>query len=575
MKTIIFNRMIEYGIQWDFSKYSRSSGGRNAVYREPTTREIELFKHCPVLSLLNNSDNKKYYKHIRSIVEKLTNTKFPNPEIEYKSFIRKMKANKKFLIPTDVKTATYHIDILPNRFDIYQFLYNFQESLNNTLLFFEVTKCVIRERKLIHNIELYEQLIVHFMPFLLPYKVEPRYEVFERQCIIMSLFEEFVSSYPEDLDQFPFFAERVINCFLFLIQKSRESIQMCAWRSIAYMLKSVIFRVPETTAVAIVENVVTEIIGIPQIHQMLYHLLVTMEDVVFLPIIYFSSQIFRRVEFDQRDLQNIMTLCRKNKQIKRPFPIMRYMLQHSIYPSEKTRICLQILNENKKYFRTCSFLVRFSRVYIKRSFQWLVIAQKANKYKRFRSDVVYNIYTVYKLDLPYISEAIEVAASSLLYYYPNFPDVVNYFKIGRVEPQFQMEFKYLHYNMDELKKLLLYPAGCFKAQKDPEPRIKQYGDGSDDDGSENYEVGGNHLKMKSQPIDRDYDDELTDENAYNEVYVQFEFPPKAYSSIKANYDHDEQLEKRKKVCYLPMIIFSLTILIYFIWFFYFKMEYQY
>ena len=343
---------------------------------------------------------------------------------------------------------------------------------------------------------------------------------------------------------------------------------MCAWRYLTFIVKVAVFRVSEPVAVSLVENIVTKIIHIPQIHQMLYHLLVTMKDVFFLPVIYFSSQILKRVEFDQRDLQNIMNVCRKNPRIRRPFPIMRYMLQHSIYPSEKTSICFLILSENKRYFKTCKFLVRWSRVYIKRTFQWLVIARKANRYYHFRRYVAYNLWKLYNLNIPNISESIEVAASSLLYFYPNFPDVAGYFQISTIEPEFQEEFKYLCYNMDNLKFQLLYPAGCFKPREEVDNKPQQTPEGSDDENNDNYDQNHNSQYKVDENLDSD---KLNEENELIENYVQFEFPPVEYSSVNSTKSFTKKSNIRKRpATYVPFLILVIAMFSYFVWFAYFQ-----
>ena len=71
---------------------------------------------------------------MRSIVESISGKNFPDPQNQKSAFLSKIKANKKILTPETPEEVMDHISLLPNTFDIYQYMYNFQESLQKKFL---------------------------------------------------------------------------------------------------------------------------------------------------------------------------------------------------------------------------------------------------------------------------------------------------------------------------------------------------------------------------------------------------------------------------------------------------------
>ena len=530
----------------DSNEFTRTEG---AEYRKD-------FEHlCPILSLISGLPKQEYFEAAHKIVRKITGENAPNPRTERKQFIKFLKHNKSSFRFHTRNQLIKQIRIVPYKYPIHTIFFELSQNIKNENLLLSTLPQLLRENKFFDKKDLAEQLYDHYLPFINVYKSNDNltFNAIENQLNVFSILEYAVLHYPNFSDNIYYdtlskFFIRMAN----IIVDFDGTLRANAWR-ILFNTFTRVYPKFQTDDSTFVLNYVSTLLMMksPNQKENIYFLK-NLKTSNFLIGNYYSAKIIDNPHLLQEDFDIIDHLTLIHVNISYPLYILRHLIQLFISGDVFSRTAYYLLSKNIEYFKINQRLHNWTKCFFKRSFQWLYVVKRVNKYKNRRLFVIHCLYKLYQLNIPDMNQVILTSAASLLNAMP-YPEVLKMFpeaSHANLDPTFDTDFNGLLFNLRKLKKHLLWPQeklnhprplGCLAKNSPPKPmnqdRIRDTTSSATEQFSSSDEMSSDSEDSSSSSYSDNDDEYYQDEHDYQHSTIKIK---------KGKISKKKQPKKKKK-----------------------------
>ena len=423
---------------------------------------------CPFLCFVRFDTETQYFEDIHNFVMKLCcSIDVPDPSKSKEKFLQYLKVNSEFFSTSTTKDLIQQFNLIQTPFTMHMLLFDFLQKLRNPSVFLYSFETLFNSEYLVKDDICYEELFDHFLPFVRAYKSYQKlsFEIENQQLTLMELLTNICMSMPKTLSSYDKIYSRVLEKIFHVVNKYHENFTTLSINALRFFTKLFDEYIANFNEDEKAEKVIDFINALHPYHYqrraiMAYFLKVM--DSPFNACTYFISRLSTGLLFDQFDFEFLLDYMRENKDIEKPFQVMRHLLQTFMIGNAYSKISYLIIMENLHYFKTCARLEHWTQTFFRRTFQWLYVVERVGKYKNRSIETLNCLKALYDLNIPGMNEIVEVSCASLLNILPyrNTPIyqcVSRYFRMGEVDKTFRDEIFVLEYHVKQLKKQLLWP----------------------------------------------------------------------------------------------------------------------
>ena len=507
---------------WHSPGSGEGSGAESAAYR----KDFERF--CPILSLISDLPKQEYFKAAHRIVRKITGENAPNPRTERKQFLKFLKQNKSSFRFQTKNQLLKQIKIVPYKYPIHTIFFELSQNIKNENLLLSTLPQLLRENKFFDKKDLAEQLFDHYFPFIKVYRPsdELTFSSIENQLNMFSILEYAVLHYPNFSDNI--YCERLSKFFITManiVVDFEGTIRANAWRVFYNTFIRIFPKFPANNTSFILNYVSTILMEKSPNQKMNIYLLKSLKSANFVIGNYYSTKIIDNPHLIQEDFDIIDRLTNEHANISYPLYIIRHLIQLFISGDAFSKTAFYLLSKNTEYITLNKRLHNWVKCFFKRSFQWLYVVKRVNKYKNRRIFLIHCLARLYQLNIPDMNQIILSSAASLLNSMPYpevqqmFPDAIN----APLDPTFDTDFSGLLFNIRRLKKHLLWPQEKLNHPK---------------------RFGTSQKGMSPRPINQERIRDTT--SSTTDQFSSSDFSSDEYSDSYSSYDDDYQEDEGYK-----------------------------